>query len=81
MMGQMVRDPGFVPQLVAHIGIGPLVEWVGHVSALGAYTALHAAAAPRLRAAMLPQLTPREQFRLRRTLEAWEYGSGLDYKL
>jgi lycopene cyclase CruP len=81
MAGQMARDPGFVPQLVAHIGVAPLAEWVGHVAALGAYTALSAGAAPRLRERALPQLTPREQYRLRRTLEAWEYGSGLDYKL
>ncbi|GBF87530.1 glycine D-amino acid oxidase [Raphidocelis subcapitata] len=81
MSAQMVRDPAFVPQLVAHIGVGPLVDWVGHVAALGAYGALHAAAAPALRARLLPQLSPREGYRLRRTLEAWEYGSGADYKL
>lgn len=81
MAAQMARDPGFVPQLVRHIGIAPLVEWVGHVGALGAYGALHAAAAPALRARLLPQLSPREGYRVRRTLEAWEYGSGADYKL
>ncbi len=81
MVGQMVRDPGFVPQLIVHIGLAPLVEWLGHVAALGGYTLLHAAVAPAVRARLLPQLTPREQFKWRRTLEAWEFGSGKDYKM
>ena len=80
MVGQMARDPGFVPQLVAHIGVGPLAEWLGHVAARGTYTGLHAAAAPALSARVLPQLTAREAFKLRRLMEAWQYGSGMDYK-
>jgi len=81
MAGQMGRDPGFVPQLVAHIGMGPLVDWVGHVVALGAYGALHTLVGPAVRGRLLPQLTLAEAFKWRRTLEAWEYGSGNDYKM
>ena len=81
MAAQMAADPLFVPQLLLHIGAGPLIEWLGHVASLGAYAALHAAAAPAVRRALLPQLTAREQFRWRRAMEAWEYGSGQDYKM
>lgn len=81
MAGQMARDPLFVPQLMAHIGVGPLVDWMGHVAALGAYSALNAAVAPVLRSKILPQMTAREQYRLRRMMEAWEYGSGSDYRM
>lgn len=80
MLGQMARDPGFVPQLIAHIGIGPLAEWLGHVGALGAYTALHKAASPAVEGRLVPSLTAREAFRARRLAEAWQYGSGMDYK-
>jgi lycopene cyclase CruP len=81
MTGQMVRDPAIVPQLIAHIGLGPLIQWTGHVAALGVYSGLHAAAAPALAASVLPRLAPREAYRLRRRMEAWEFGSGGDYKM
>lgn len=81
MAAQMARDPLFVPQLLAHIGPGPLLDWLRHVAALGAYTLLHLAAAPAVRARVLPALAPREAYRWRRRLEEWEYGAGLDYKL
>lgn len=81
MAGQMARDPGFVPLLISHIGLGPLIDWIGHVAALGSYTLLHSVAAPVVKGQLLPQLTDREAFRWRRTMEAWEFGSGQDYKM
>jgi len=35
---QMVNDPAFVPPLLAHVGPGPLADWLVHVLGLGAYT-------------------------------------------
>lgn len=82
MAAQMVADPGFVPQLVAHVGPAALADWLLHVGALGGYSALHAAAAPPLRAlAAAKLLPPKADYALKRALDAWQYGSGADFKL
>ncbi|GLC38248.1 hypothetical protein PLESTB_000941300 [Pleodorina starrii] len=86
LTAQMLTDPASIPGLIAHVGPGPLLEWMGHMASLGAYTALHgAASAARLRdmlaAGGAVPLTPRERFAANRLLDAWEYGSGQDYKL
>lgn len=87
MGAQILTDPLSVPSLMAHVGPGPLAEWLGHMANLGAYTALHGAAgAAGLRAALAPGgaaagLPARARFALGRLLDAWEYGSGKDYKL
>lgn len=45
-----------MPQLVRHVGPGPLADWLLHVSSLGAATLLHAATRP-LRA-LIPSPAP-----------------------
>ena len=40
LFGQVLADPGFVPQIFKHIGIPPMLDWVRHFSALGTYTLL-----------------------------------------
>lgn len=77
---QMLGDPLFVPQILAHVGPGPLADWLLHFLALTLYTVLHTAFSPLL-GPLAPRLPPRQRFLLRRTLEAWRYGSGLDYEL
>jgi lycopene cyclase CruP len=84
MAAQMMTDPASIPGLVRHVGPVPLLEWLGHISSLAAFTALHgAASAAGLRGAVAgsPALSPRQRFSLNRLLDAWEYGSGQDYKL
>ena len=76
---QVLQEPGFVPKLMLHVGFGPLVEWLGHVGTLGAFTAVHRSAGALK--ALMPYLSPLEKYRLRRLLDAAEYGSGCDYKL
>ena len=40
LFGQVLADPGFVPQIFRHVGIPPMLDWVRHFSALGTYTLL-----------------------------------------
>lgn len=40
LFGQVLDDPGFVPQIFKHVGIPPMLDWVKHFSALGTYTLL-----------------------------------------
>ncbi|GIL49897.1 hypothetical protein Vafri_6207 [Volvox africanus] len=84
MTAQMLTDPLSIPGLISHVGPMPLLEWLGHMTNLAAYTALNGVASAvdlRNKAASASFLTPRERFALNRLLDAWEYGSGQDYKL
>ena len=76
----MAVDPGLVPKILAHVGPLPLLDWARHFTALGVYSALNAAAAPLVRG-VADRLPPKQRYSAHRTLEAWEYGSGGDYRL
>ena len=77
---QMAAEPGFIPQILGHVGVGPIFDWTRHFINLGLYTVLFKAFKP-LETTISSQLSPMLKFRWQRTLEAWEYGSGMDYKL
>lgn len=78
LLGVTFQAPLSIPPLLLHVGLGPLVSWLGHFAAMGAYTAAHHLLRDPLLAA-LPALSPQDRFKARRLLEAWEVGSGLDY--
>ena len=74
-----VADPAFMPEIVAHVGIPTLVEWLGHVSMITAYTVLHSAATPIVKPFVDNMKDPKERFLWRRRFDAWKFGSGNDY--
>ncbi|CAB9520445.1 Inherit from NOG: fad dependent oxidoreductase [Seminavis robusta] len=76
-----VADPTFMPEIVAHVGIPTLAEWLGHVGMMGLYTLLDNAASPVITPFVEKLDDPREKFRWRRRMEAWKFGSGNDYVL
>lgn len=80
LAGQMVADPTLIPQIFKHVGVGPLLDWARHYLALAAYTAVYTLAVP-FAPGIASGLTPRGRFLLRRQLEAWQFGAGLDYTL
>lgn len=75
-----VADPTFMPQIVAHVGLPRLIDWMGHVSMIALYTGFHTAVTPVLKPLTMNMKDPRRRFRLLRQMDAWEYGSGMDYK-
>lgn len=74
-----VADPQFMPQIVAHVGIPTLVEWLGHVSMITAYNVLHGAATPLITPFVDKMEDSKKKFLWRRRMDAWEFGSGNDY--
>ena len=78
-----VQDPTFMPQIVAHIGIPTLVDWMGHVAMMGVYSFLDSYVSPSLESYVKISMKddPRAQFQWRRRMEAWKFGSGNDYVL
>ena len=77
---QVSADPGFVPQILGHVGLLPILDWTRHFIALGTYTALYRALNP-LDEIISNQLNPQLRFGWKRTLERWKFGSGSDYRL
>jgi hypothetical protein len=81
---QMSNDPFFIPQIMSRVGIGPLLDWAQHFLAMALYTALYSLAEQTSLDKKISKhskiLSPTQQFLLRRAIERWEYGSGLDYK-
>ncbi len=80
MGSMMVTRPLSVPEILMHVGPGPVADWVVHFVALGVYAALDTAAAPPLRA-LAGRLSPKQRYALHRVLDAWRYGAGHDYKV
>ena len=76
----MLDDPAFTLTILRELGPGPILEWSGHFLALGLYAGLHRTASPAL-AKLAPALPPAQRFHLNRLREAWEFGSGSDYRL
>lgn len=80
-MGSMVvSSPGLLPDIIKLVGVGAIADWLVHFVALGSYTAAASALDPLLRN-WVESLPPSEKYAWSRRLEAWKYGSGLDYKL
>ena len=75
-----VADPLFMPQIVGHVGIPSLIDWLGHVSMMTLYTGLHQLS-PVIRPFVDEMKDERARFRWRRRMEAWKFGSGCDYIL
>ena len=76
-----ISDPSFMPEIVRHVGIPSLVDWLYHVTMMAAYTGLHGVVSPVLAPFVDRFENPRSQFRWRRRMEAWKFGSGSDYVL
>ena len=85
-----VADPTFMPEIVDHVGIPSLVDWLGHLGAMGLYSMLHSGLSPVIGPFVnrmknprerFQWKRPRERFQWKRRMEAWKFGSGADYIL
>jgi hypothetical protein len=71
-----------VPAIIATVGIPALIDWTGHYLMLNLYagvTQLGKTYGMRQRVEGLGDGQARLRYVLRRALERWEYGAGLDY--
>lgn len=77
MLRVAVAYPQLVMQVIPQVGIMTLLEWLRHYATLAAYTGLYPFGKiiqPRL------NLSASQRYRFDRWLEAWQYGSGQDYR-
>lgn len=69
--------PGLVLKVIPQVGLPLLIEWLGHYLLLAAYSALYPLG--KTLQPLTATFSPLQRYRLNRWLEAWQYGSGLDY--
>lgn len=84
LLAQIVKDPLFVVAIFGRVGVGPLIDWLGHYVAMVGYATMWQLA-QRIDAKGKidgqEEMAPRQKYLLHRALERWEYGSGQDYTL
>jgi hypothetical protein len=78
--GMMLDSPLAMPGLLARMGPVAVAEWSAHMAAMASYTAADLVLGEPLRV-LADSLAPRERHRLLCQVEAWKFGSGLDYTL
>ncbi|KAG5231999.1 Lycopene cycl domain-containing protein [Salix suchowensis] len=76
----MLTKPQIIPSIFKQVGIPVLLDWSIHFFMLGYYTFLSTYADPVIRS-LLTAFPSKMKYEWKRYLEAWKYGSGLDYKL
>eukprot|EP00258_Populus_trichocarpa_P011911 XP_002321142.3 uncharacterized protein LOC7468518 [Populus trichocarpa] len=76
----MLTKPQIIPSIFKQVGIPVLLDWSSHFFMLGYYTFLSTYADPVIRP-FLTAFPSKMKYEWKRYLEAWKYGSGLDYKL
>lgn len=76
----MLTKPQILPSIFKQVGIPVLLDWSGHFFMLGYYTFLSTFMDPVIRP-LLNVFPSKMKYEWKRHLEAWKYGSGLDYKL
>ena len=85
LANMMATRPLLIPRILVHVGPEALLDWFRHYLLLGLYSLLWTALGGPLTAALQPRglatrlLPPRAAYALARWLDAWQFGSGLDY--
>lgn len=76
----MLTAPQIIPSIFKQVGLPVLLDWSGHFFMLGYYTFMSSYASPLVRP-LVNTFPSKRKYRWNRYLDAWKYGSGLDYEL
>ena len=77
MIGMLLADPVLVLKIAKRVGLPALLDWTRHCVLLGGYDL-----SDRLSKSWnqgIKNLLPEQQYALNCQLNAWKYGSGMDY--
>ncbi|KAL3932218.1 MAG: hypothetical protein SGPRY_000794 [Prymnesium sp.] len=77
--GLMLTRPLVALEIVAKLGPGPIADWFIHFALMCVYSVLAAEPSRELTERAAASLPPAVGYSLSRSMEAWQYGSGLDY--
>eukprot|EP00797_Seminavis_robusta_P018807 Sro2822_g337970.2 (1168) ;mRNA; f:4275-7862 len=73
-------DPSLMGEMVKHVGVSKMMDFLGHLSNMGWYSLLDTSMSPIMELMLKQIKDPRTKFQWRRRMEAWKYGSGNDYQ-
>jgi lycopene cyclase CruP len=73
-----LTQPQIVVPVIPQVGLATLLDWVINYLNLGTYTTLYFLS--RLMMPVVKQLPPVPQYYAHRWMDAWQYGSGKDYR-
>ncbi|XWS47406.1 hypothetical protein CRYUN_Cryun14cG0149500 [Craigia yunnanensis] len=76
----MLTKPQILPSIFKQVDVPVLIDWSRHFFMLGYYTFLSSFMDPVIRS-WLNAFPSKMKYQWKRHVEAWKYGSGLDYKL
>lgn len=79
VMGQMARDPLFIPQLLKHVGPLAMLDWLKNHIMLGLYELFYVLFRPLRQKADSGAWDEKTRFRIKRWVDALQYGSGRDH--
>ncbi|WOL20226.1 hypothetical protein Cni_G29030 [Canna indica] len=79
LVSVMLAHPKILPSIFKQVGPLVILDWSVHFVMLGYYTFLSSYIDPAVRP-WINSLPKRNKYEWTRRLEAWKYGSGLDYK-
>jgi hypothetical protein len=74
-----LNDPLTPFRIVPHVGIPAMLDFFGHFWNLFLYTMLSKYVAPLIESRLSQETDASKRFHLKRLIEAWQFGAGLDY--
>ena len=77
--GLMLSSPLVAIEILIRLGPLPLADWFFHFAAMTVGAAVGSDPSRALTQAVAPALPPPQRFALERTVDGWQYGSGMDY--
>jgi lycopene cyclase CruP len=78
MFGMLLADPILVAKIAKRVGLPALLDWMKHFVMLGGYSLSDRFS--KSWASSIPNLLPEQQYALNCQINAWKYGSGMDYE-
>ena len=77
--GLMLSSPLVAVEILIRLGPIPLADWFFHFAAMTFGAAVGSEPSRALAQALAPALPAEQAFALERTVDGWQYGSGMDY--
>ena len=74
-----MQDPLTPVKIVPHVGVPAFLDFVWHMIMMGWYTFLSTYISPIITERITETSSAETKFKLKRAVEAWKFGSGLDY--
>jgi flavin-dependent dehydrogenase len=80
LVKQITADPLFVLSIFGRVGVSPLLNWMVHYIAMVVYSGAYTVADKYGILGKTEEMSPWRKYIVRRAVQRWQFGSGLDFK-